>query len=115
MKNLKLIKFISLSAFLLLLTFPLLGLAQPSEPPAPITSVQGIYDLIMKIMRWIFTLLLVVAVIFIFIAAFSYLTAGGDPEKLGKAKNQLIYAIVAIAIALVARGIEFIVRDVLGA
>ena len=122
MKNLKLVKFVSLatiSIFLMLpilgLVLPILGLAQIQEPPTPVTSMSEVYDILVKVMRWIFTFLLIFAVIFLFLAAFSYLTAAGDPEKIGKAKNQLIYAIVAIAIALVARGIEFILRDLLGA
>ena len=66
-------------------------------------------------MNWLFAFLLIVAVIFIFLAAFSYMTAAGDPEKMGKAKSKLIYAIIAIVIALVAKGVQLILRDVLGA
>jgi len=52
---------------------------------------------------------------FILYAAFIYLTAGGDPEKVKTASNQLIYAAVAIAVALVAQGIRFIVAQLVGA
>ena len=113
MKNLKLVKFVSAVAVLTMLAAPVLSLAQPYDPniPGVPTSVGGVYLIVVKIMQWIFTFLLIIAVIFLFFAAFSYLTAGGDPEKLGKAKSQLIYAIVAIAIALVAFGIRTIIQN----
>jgi hypothetical protein len=50
---------------------------------------------------------------FIIFAAFSYLTAGGDPEQVSKAKSRIIYAAVAIAVALLAVGFEVIIRNFL--
>ncbi len=71
------------------------------------TSALNVINIIID---WMFTFLLVLAVIFILIAAFNYLTAAGNEEKISKAHKILIYAVVAIVVAVVAQGIVFAVR-----
>lgn len=43
------------------------------------------------------------AVIMIILAGFKYITSGGDSGKVGNAKSTLIYALVGIAIAILAQ------------
>jgi uncharacterized membrane protein HdeD (DUF308 family) len=84
--------------------------------PAPtglITDVSGVWRIINTIVKWVYWLFFAMAVLFIILAAFTYLTAGGDPGKVKKANTQLIYAIVAVAVALIAYGIEALVRSAL--
>ncbi|MDP2856268.1 MAG: hypothetical protein Q8N90_04135 [bacterium] len=86
----------------------------PSPPPTGlITSVSGVWNFVNTIVKWVYWFFFAMAVLFIVFAAFSYLTAGGDPGKVKKANTQLIYAIVAIAVALIAYGIEALVRSAL--
>lgn len=94
-----------------LLVLPVLIFAAVQEPEAPITSMSQIESLILKVRNWIFTIFLIVAVVFVVMAAFGYLTSGGDPAKVKAAQQQLIYAIVAIAIALIAGGVVVLVRN----
>lgn len=77
------------------------------------STVGGIVDIIRQVVRWIYIIFFIIAVLFIIMAAFTYLTAGGDPEKVAVAKNRLIYAAVAIAVAFLAVGFEAIVRNFL--
>lgn len=63
--------------------------------------------------RWIFTFLIVVSVIFGLIAAYQYITAGGDPEKLQQARTNTIYALIAVAIGMLAFSIPTIVSQIL--
>ena len=56
--------------------------AQDVTPVAPIQSVDDVFTLIATIFNILFWLLIVLASVFIIIAAFTYLTAGGDPEKI---------------------------------
>lgn len=44
-----------------------------------------------------------------FMAAFNYLTAGGDQAKVKKASQMLIYAVVGIVVAILAFSISTIV------
>ena len=99
----------------------LLGMANISsgqEANLPIqrvgpTTVGGLIDVLRGVVRWIYIIFFVVAVMFILFAAFNYLTAGGDAEKVTTAKNQLIYAAIAIVVALLAVGFEVIIRNFL--
>lgn len=105
---------IALCAGIASLALAPLALAQqptPVLPPTtqgPITSVGGaggVIPLLNKILTWIGTIFWIAAAIFVLYAGFLYLTAGGDPEKVGKANHQLIYAIVAIVIGIMAFGL----------
>ncbi len=87
----------------------------PATTPGPgIRSFEGILNVLDTVINWMFTLLLVMAVVMIIYAAFSYLTAGGDEEKVGKAHKAIIYAVVAIAVAFLSKGISFVVAQLLG-
>ncbi|MBI2515042.1 hypothetical protein HYV91_02565 [Candidatus Wolfebacteria bacterium] len=52
--------------------------------------------------RWAYILFFILAVLFVLIAAYTYLTAAGNQEKIDKAKTMLIYSAVAVAVALMA-------------
>jgi len=109
-----------LNAILLvsLVCFPILASAQITSvqtPPTPITSVESVFGILNRLIQWIFTILLIMAVIFIMFAAFGYLGSAGDPEAVKSAQNKLIYAAVAIGVGLIAQGVVFIVKQLLGA
>jgi len=63
-----------------------------------ISTVEGITN-------WVFVILLVFAVVFILLAAFQFLSGGGDPQAVAQARQKLIWAAVGIVVALLARGI----------
>ncbi len=77
------------------------------------STVGGVVDVIRQVVRWVYIIFFIIAVLLIIFAAFTYLFAGGDPEKVSEAKNRIIYATVAIAVALLAVGFEAIVRNFL--
>lgn len=121
-------KFAVLLAFSFLLV-PALSLAQtpPATPPAapavggpsivPNTLQEGPYKLvclIRDVTNWIFTGFLVVAVIFILIAAYYYLIAEGNAEEVLKTHRMLIYSAVGIAVAILSRGFITVVQSVTG-
>ncbi|MDP2598446.1 MAG: hypothetical protein Q8P49_01300 [Candidatus Liptonbacteria bacterium] len=89
---------------------PVLALAQGQLPQTPITGIGGVQNFICTvIVGWMFTFLIVLTVVFVLVAAYKYLTAAGDPEKVKSASHMLIYAAVAIVVALFARGLPLIV------
>lgn len=85
----------------------------PGINPVGPSSVGGLVDLIRNIVRWVYIVFFILAVLFILFAAFTYLTSGGDATKVTTAKNALIYAAVAIAVALLAVGFETIIQTFL--
>jgi uncharacterized membrane protein len=62
-----------------------------------------------------FMILMVVGTIMVLVAAYLYLTAGGDSEKVSKATKTITYAAVAIIVAILARSFPVIVGAVVGA
>jgi len=80
-----------------------------------ITSLQDILNSVCTIFGWLFVFLIALAIIFVVVAAFKYLTAGGDPEKVKTAGGVLLYAAIAVGVALLARAIPLIVANFLGA
>jgi magnesium-transporting ATPase (P-type) len=96
---------------LLFLTLILPSFALAAPTPAPIslnekvlpdgpTSVIALVDIVAD---WIFTALLVLAVIFLLLAAYNYM--GGSEEGVQKAHRMLIYTLVAVAVAFLAIGL----------
>jgi ascorbate-specific PTS system EIIC-type component UlaA len=95
-----------------LLTFPLLVLAQdPAEIPR--FSGLGFYSRLEVLRDWIFTIFLITAVIFLVIAAFTFVTASGDPEKVIKARKFVLYALIGVAVAVAARGLVALVQMIM--
>lgn len=88
---------------------------QSNVPQTQITSLQGVLNTVCVVFSWMFYFLVALAVIFIVIAAFKYLTAGGDAEKVKGAGSTLLYAAIAVGVALLARAIPLVVASFLGA
>ncbi len=83
--------------------------AQTPGATGPLQSVCNVIGLVNNILFWFSTLFWIFAGIFVFYAAFLYLTARGDENQVSKAHHQLIWAVVAIAIALLAGGLPYLV------
>ena len=92
-----------------------LAIVQPVMPVNTVVSVETLFDKVCAVVYWIFGAMIILAVIFVLVAAFRYLTAGGDPEKVGKANHSLVYAAVAVVVALLARAVPTIVATFMGA
>src|ERR1044072_2564203 len=90
------------------------GALQPA-PTTNITTVDGVLGLVKTGFNILFWFLVVLAAIFLIMAAFAYLTAGGEPEAIKKANHRVIYAAVAVVVAVFARAIPAIVCNFLGA
>lgn len=114
---------ITTSAMVGLVTLSLLAnvaVGQLSNPQIPgvtavsrVSTVGGLVDTIRFVVRWVYIIFFVIAVLMIIFAAFTYLTAAGNEEKVKKARDMIIYAAVAVAVALLAVGFEQIIRTFL--
>jgi hypothetical protein len=102
-----------------MLLFPIAAMAQIPSPPvtAPnsgINSSGAIQSSLCTVINWVFYILIVFAVIFVLIAAFRYLTAGGDPEKVKKASSTLLYVAVAVVVAIIAKAFPSLIGSFIG-
>ena len=106
---------LKIAASVAILSIPVLVGAVTVVPlPTNVSTVGPLLDKVCSIINLLFTVLLIVAVIFILLAAFTYLTAGGDPEKVKKASSQVLYAVVAVVVATFAKIIPIVVSNFLG-
>ena len=83
------------------------------NPVGRISTVGSLVDTVRFVVRWVYIIFFIVAVLMILSAAFTYLTAAGNEEKVKKARDMIIYAAVAVAVALLAVGFEQIIRTFL--
>ena len=82
-------------------------------PTGPQTG-GDVIDLILRLTDWLFFGFLLLAVIFIILAAVQFLTGGGDPAQVALARKKLFIAGGAVAIAVLSRGFIAVVRSVIG-
>ena len=91
------------------LLLPVIALAATTAPSVDLmTALNSLTD-------WLFTILLIVAVIFLMIAAFTFITASGDPEKVGKARNFVLWALIGVAVGVAAKALVTFVQMIMGA
>ena len=110
-----------LSALVLtsLLVMPAIGLAAyegetPDGGPTEVISTGAdLVELIDNIGNWFFTIVLALAAIFLIVAGFMFVTAGGNPENVAKARQMLINALIGVAVALGAKGLVAVVTSLI--
>ena len=105
---------LALTTFLML---PLIGLAAGYEQPPTgqvATQPEAIYAVITTIINWAFAILVIGAVIMILIAAYTFLTSAGDPDKTKAARNYILYALIAMVVGFLAKAIIVLVGRMLG-
>jgi len=79
-----------------------------------LSTPQGVVNVLLNIADWIFIIFLVIASIFIIFAALQFVTSGGNPDAASQARIKVIYSIVGITVAFLARGLHVLVANVLG-
>ncbi len=79
-----------------------------------INSGESVLGSICVILNYIFTAAIILSIALILVAAFKYMTASGDPEKLKSAHKAIMYVAVGIAVAILARTVPVIVGSFLG-
>ncbi len=96
-----------ISVFLLA---PAMSVVVASTPIIPLPDVDFMRAL-SWIVQFVFFIFMTVAVIFIIVAAFQFLTAAGDAEAIKKARTSILYAVIAIVVAVMAYGTVGFIKD----
>lgn len=86
---------------------------------APYGGVNGaqccLFSTIIYIVNWLFMLIMIIVVILILLGAFTLVTASGSEEGVRKGRNYIIFALVGVAVALLARALPYLIRSIMGA
>ena len=86
---------------------------QPSGGASNLNTVSNWFSLLAQIISWVSYVFWALTVLFIIIAAFSYLTAGGDEEKVKTSHKRVRYAVYAIIVALLATVLPTLIQSFL--
>ena len=90
---------------------------EPECPPGsicidnPIASTT-FEDLVNSIINFIFYLALAIAPIMFIIAGFTFITAAGDPAKIQKAKDIVLWTAIGLIVVLMATGIIKVIQEI---
>ena len=98
-------------AISMLIAMPVFGNDLPAGDIPAFTGGLDIWELLGKALNWFFNAAIFIAAIYIVYAGWQYVTAGGDEEKAKKGLNNLIYALIGIGIALLAKGLIYVVSQ----
>jgi len=82
-----------------------------------ITKLWGmccILDALYTATNWIFIALAIVVMLLIAWGGFTIATAAGAPEKVASGRNYILYALIGLAVALLAKALPSVVRALLG-
>ncbi|MBU2544991.1 pilin [Patescibacteria group bacterium] len=107
MKN----KVISLFILSAVFVFPLLIQAQNIDNPL---GEDTIIDLIRNIINFIFRLSLPIGALMIVIAGYYFMTSNGDPEKIKKGKDTIIWTLVGILVIFLSLAIIDGLKNAIG-
>lgn len=73
--------------------------------------IYGPTGIIVKVTKVVALITGVMAVIFIMIGGFMYITSGGDSNRVNSAKNTILYALIGVVVILAAQSIIIFVVD----
>ena len=76
-----------------------------------VRNIVGVRNILQNVVGWIQVFFYIVATLMIILAAWDYATHGDNEEKVKSARDKVIYALVAIAIAVIAGGVIALVRN----
>jgi len=73
-----------------------------------------LFSTINYVVNWIFMIMMILVVILILVGAFMLITSAGDEEKVGKGRNYIVFAMIGVAVALLARALPYLIRSIMG-
>lgn len=100
-----------LGSGLIIQAMPLIALAQGM--PSVTWTKDRIINVLDSFLNWITWIIFLLGILVMLWAAFKYMTAGGDDEKIKSAKKTLIWGLVGVGVAILAFGVWTLVQSFL--
>lgn len=97
----------------LVLNILIFNTAVAFEIPNPL-KFESVQELIGAITGFIFQLGVIIAPIMFIISGYFFMTSGGEPEKVRKAKNMFVYTLIGLVVVLTATGMYNLIVSILG-
>lgn len=92
-----------------------LGVTGPTVGPTPMgpSTLEALLAVLRDISGWLFSFAIIAGVAIIITAGLVYLFSGGSPERAGRALRVLLYAVIGVAVAVLAWSIINIIANFL--
>ena len=93
-----------------------LAFAEPTPPttiPVPPPNL-GLWALLARALQWLFNIVIILAAIMLVYAGLQYVTSNGDEKKVGTALHTLTYALIGVAVAVLAKSLIAVIGHFLG-
>ena len=84
-----------------------------TAPEGPRTGAE-VVALIESLTNWFFVGFMVLAAIFVVLAAWQFISSRAEPQAITQARSKLLWAAIAIAAAVFARAIPIVIRSIIG-
>jgi uncharacterized membrane protein len=101
------ISFLIISLGVLLASLPVF--AQKLVDPMGLSENKPIEDILFKVSQWVFGLASPLAILMGIWAALLFISAGGSPDKIKKGKETLTWAVIGLAVVLLANSMVSII------
>lgn len=76
-------------------------------------TTNDLNTMIKSVLNWIFGIIGIVAVVMIILGGFNMMTSAGDPGKVKKGKDTILYGIIGLVIAILAFAIvNFVINGI---
>jgi hypothetical protein len=112
-RSIKRLAAVTASSLILIIVCTGPAVAAPA-PPAPPPTPNSLPQVIDNLRFWIMVLLAGVATLFLTIGGLRYLSAGGDPSEVERAKSALKSAAIGYGLAVLAPVLLGILQSILG-
>ncbi len=92
-----------------LLLTPMMVIGQGPEPI--ITHPDQVIGLLSSLLGYFWTILGIVVVMMLLYAGFNFVTAGGDDDKIKKAKHMVQWSLIGIVVMILSGGVMLLIEN----
>lgn len=85
----------------------------PVQDPTGVSNVPA-NSIVSYFLTAMFVIGTILALIYLIVAGFRYLTSGGDAEKIAKARTGILFAVVGLVVIIISAFVVSFVSDLLG-
>ena len=83
--------------------------------PTGLISSASVFDMACSVLSWVFAFVMLLAVIALLFSAAAFLFSGGEPDRVASARRYLLFSLVGVVVAVLARSLVVATGDFLGA
>ncbi|OHA49541.1 MAG: hypothetical protein A2682_03490 [Candidatus Terrybacteria bacterium RIFCSPHIGHO2_01_FULL_58_15] len=87
----------------------------PPTNPIIALSPGALYGTLCSATNWLFSFVMLLAVVAFLAAALQFMLSGGDEERAASARRFFAFVVVGVAVAVLAKSFVFVTADFLGA